>query len=280
MPGEKCASGGTEGVVTTDRSRTLTAHERRRELASVFRLDGKRALVTGASRGLGRAIATALAERGARVAVSELPDRLAEAETTAREMGGAAVAMDVRDVGGTRAAVDRAAELLGGLDVLVNNAGVNIPLKAVDVTEDAWDAVLDTDLKGVFFTSQAAERHMRQGGGRIVNIASQNGVIAYPRRAAYCSAKAGVVNLTRLLAIEWAPFGIRVNAVAPTFIETELTALTLSDPEMRADVLARIPLGHLGTPDDVAAAVVFLASDDARMITGHTLLVDGGWVAR
>jgi 2-deoxy-D-gluconate 3-dehydrogenase len=203
-----------------------------------------------------------------------------EAETTARDQGFVAVAQDVRDVASTRAAVDRAAELLGGLDVLVNNAGVNVPLKAIDVTEESWDAVLDTDLKGVFFTSQAAERHMRSGGGRIVNIASQNGVVAYPRRAAYCSAKAGVVNLTRLLALEWAPFGIRVNAVAPTFIETELTALTLSDPTLRGDVLSRIPLGHLGTPDDVAAAVVFLASDEARMVTGHTLLVDGGWVAR
>jgi NAD(P)-dependent dehydrogenase (short-subunit alcohol dehydrogenase family) len=246
----------------------------------MFRLEGKRAFVTGASRGLGRAIAGALSERGARVAIGELPERMADAQSAAGEIHGAAVPLDVRDVANTRTAVDRAAELLGGLDIVVNNAGVNVPLKAVDVTEEAWDTVLDTNLKGVFFVSQAAERHMRQGGGRIVNIASQNGVVAYPRRAAYCSAKAGVVNLTRLLALEWAPFGILVNAVAPTFIETELTALTLSDPAMRADVVSRIPLGHLGTPDDVAAAVVFLASDEARMITGHTLLVDGGWVAR
>jgi 2-deoxy-D-gluconate 3-dehydrogenase len=246
----------------------------------MFRLDGKRAFVTGASRGLGRAIAAALAERGAQVAIGELPERFGDAESVAREMGAVAVPLDVRDVASTRAAVDRAAESLGGLDVLVNNAGVNVPQKAVDVTEEMWDKVLDTNLKGVFFASQAAERHMRTRGGRIVNIASQNGVVAYPRRAAYCSAKAGVVNLTRLLALEWAPFKINVNAVAPTFIETELTALTLSDPALRADVLSRIPLGHLGTPDDVAAAVVFLASDEARMVTGHTLLVDGGWTAR
>ena len=251
-----------------------------RQNCCVFRLDGKRAFVTGASRGLGRAIAAALVECGAKVAIGELPARIGDAESAAREIGGVAVSLDVRDVAGTRAAVDDAARQLGGLDVLVNNAGVNIPLKAVDVTEEAWDTVLDTNLKGVFFTAQAAERHMRERGGRIVNIASQNGVVAYPRRAAYCSAKAGVVNLTRLLALEWAPFRILVNAVAPTFIETELTALTLSDPALRADVLSRIPLGHLGTPDDVAAAVVFLASDEARMITGHTLLVDGGWVAR
>lgn len=246
----------------------------------MFRLDGKRAFVTGAGRGLGRAIAAALAERGARVAVGELPERLAEAETVAKEIGGVAVPLDVRQVASTRTAVDLAAQALGGLDVLVNNAGVNLPQPAFDVTEQAWDTVLDTNLKGAFFVAQAAGGYMRDRGGRIVNIASQNGVVAYPRRAAYCSAKAGLVNLTRLLAIEWAPHKITVNAVAPTFIETELTAVTLSDPELKADILSRIPLGHLGVPDDVAAAVVFLASDEARMITGHTLLVDGGWTAR
>lgn len=177
-------------------------------------------------------------------------------------------------------AVEQAAGRLGGLDILVNNAGVNIPQPALEVTEEAWDTVLDTNLKGAFFTAQAAATLMRERGGRIVNVASQNGVVAYPRRAAYCSAKAGMVNLTRLLAIEWAPHRILVNAVAPTFIETELTQVTLADPELRADILSRIPLGHLGVPDDVAAAVVFLASDEARMITGHTLLVDGGWTAR
>ncbi len=246
----------------------------------MFRLDGKRAFVTGASGGLGRAIAAALAERGARVAVGELPDRMPDAEAVAKELGGVAIAVDVRQVASVRQAVDAAARRLGGLEVLVNNAGVNIPQPALDVTEEAWDTVLDTNLKGAFFAAQAAGRHMRERGGRIVNIASQNGVIAYPGRAAYCSAKAGMVNLTRLLAIEWAPQRILVNAVAPTFIETELTRLTLADPAVKSDILSRIPLGHLGVPDDVAAAVVFLASDEARMITGHTLLVDGGWTAR
>ncbi|OLC54752.1 MAG: hypothetical protein AUH85_10835 [Chloroflexi bacterium 13_1_40CM_4_68_4] len=246
----------------------------------MFRLDGKRAFVTGASRGLGRAIAAALAERGARVAIGELPERLTEAEAAARELGGVAVSLDVRQVASAQTAIARVVDTLGGLDILVNNAGVNRPQPALEVTEEAWDAVLDTDLKGVFFTAQAAGRHMRERGGRIVNIASQNGVVGFPKRAAYCSAKAGVVNLTRLLALEWAPYRILVNAVAPTFIETELTAVTLSDPALRDEILSRIPLGHLGTPDDVAAAVVFLASDEARMITGHTLLVDGGWVAR
>jgi NAD(P)-dependent dehydrogenase (short-subunit alcohol dehydrogenase family) len=246
----------------------------------MFRLEGKRAFVTGASRGLGQAIASALAERGARVAVGELPERLVDAEAVAQRLGGVAVPVDVRQVASVRAAVDQAAGRLGGLDILVNNAGVNVPQPALEVTEEAWDTVLDTNLKGAFFTAQAAATRMRERGGRIVNIASQNGVVAYPRRAAYCSAKAGMVNLTRLLAIEWAPHRILVNAVAPTFIETELTEVTLADPALRADILSRIPLGHLGVPDDVAAAVVFLASDEARMITGHTLLVDGGWTAR
>ncbi|TMD59786.1 MAG: 3-oxoacyl-ACP reductase FabG [Chloroflexi bacterium] len=246
----------------------------------MFRLDGKRAFITGAGRGLGRAIAAGLAERGARVAIGELPERLSDAESAARELGGVAVPLDVRQIASAQTAIAQVLEALGGIDILVNNAGVNRPQDALDVTEEAWDAVLDTDLKGVFFTAQAAARQMRQRGGRIVNIASQNGVVGFPKRAAYCSAKAGVINLTRLLALEWAPYRILVNAVAPTFIETELTAVTLSDPALRDEILSRIPLGHLGTPDDVAAAVIFLASDEARMVTGHTLLVDGGWVAR
>ena len=246
----------------------------------MFRLEGKHAFVTGAGRGLGKAIAVALAERGARVALGELPDRVAEAEAVARDIGGVAVPLDVRSVAGARAGVDSARKALQGLDILVNNAGVNRPQLALEVDERSWDDVLDTDLKGAFFVAQAAGRLMRERGGRIVNISSQNGVVAYPRRAAYVAAKTGLVGLTRLLAIEWAPYKITVNAVAPTFIETELTAVTLTDPALRADILSRIPLGHLGTPEDVAAAVVFLASDEARMVTGHTLLVDGGWTAR
>lgn len=246
----------------------------------VFRLDGKRALVTGAGRGIGKAIAEALAAQGARVAVGELPDRLDAAREVARALRGTAVGLDVRDVASIRAAVERVRSELGGLDLLVNNAGVNMPQPALEVTEDAWDAVVDTNLKGLFFASQAAAGVMRERGGRIVNIASIMGTIGYHHRAAYCSSKGGVVNLTRQLAFEWAPYRILVNAVAPTFIETELTATTLADPTLRTDILARIPLGRFGTTDDVAGAVVFLASDEARMITGHTLLIDGGWTAR
>ena len=157
---------------------------------------------------------------------------------------------------------------------------MNIPREALDVDEADWDAVMDVNLKGLFFMSQRAGRRMvNAGGGKIVNIASQNGVIGYYRRAAYCSSKAGVVNLTRVLALEWAPHGITVNAVGPTFILTPLTQSTFDDPALREDLLKRIPLGRVGRPEDVVGAVVFLASPAADLITGHTLLVDGGWTA-
>jgi 2-deoxy-D-gluconate 3-dehydrogenase len=191
-----------------------------------------------------------------------------------------AVGMDVTDLASIEAAVSAVVVALGGMDVLVANAGINVPKAALDVTEEDWDRVLDVDLKGVFFTCQAAARRMvARGRGSIVNIASQNGVIGYPQRAAYCAAKAGVVNLTRVLAIEWASHGVRVNAVGPTFVETPLTRITLSQPEIRDDILRRIPLGRLGTPEEVANAVLFLASPAASLITGTCLLADGGWTA-
>jgi len=171
-------------------------------------------------------------------------------------------------------------EALGRIDVLVNNAGVNIPVEALEVTEADWDGVLDVNLKGLFFMSQRVGREMkRTGGGKVVNIASQNGLVAYYNRAAYCASKAGVVNLTRSLALEWAPLKINVNAVGPTYILTDLTKVTLEDPRYRDDILSRIPLGRVGQPEDVVGAVVFLASAAADMVTGHTLLVDGGWTA-
>jgi 2-dehydro-3-deoxy-D-gluconate 5-dehydrogenase len=251
-----------------------------------FRLDGQVALITGAAGGLGSAIARAFGAAGADLALGELPGRLEEARdlaaAVAAEHGRRAVAvpLDVTDLPGIERAVAEAEGALGGLDVLVANAGVNIPRAALDVTEADWDRVLDIDLKGVFFSCQAAGRRMvAQGRGSIVTIASQNGVIGYPYRAAYCAAKAGVVNLTRVLALEWAARGVRVNAVGPTFVETSLTQVTLADPALRADILGRIPLGRLGTPEEVASAVLFLASPAAALITGTCLLADGGWTA-
>ncbi len=177
--------------------------------------------------------------------------------------------------------VTQTVEDAGRIDILVNNAGINIPCDALDVTEEDWDAVQDVNLKGLFFLSQAVARQMKAdgSGGRIINVASINGVVGYYKRAAYCSSKAGVVNLTRVLALEWAQYGINVNAVGPTFILTPLTQSTFDDPAQREDLLGRIPLGRVGQPEDVVGAVVFLASAAAAMVTGHTLMVDGGWTA-
>jgi 2-deoxy-D-gluconate 3-dehydrogenase len=176
--------------------------------------------------------------------------------------------------------VEEAEEGLGPLHILVNNAGINLPRPALEVTEEEWDLVLDTNLKGLFFAAQAAGRRMvERRYGRIVNMASQMGFVGFYFRAAYCASKAGVVNLTRVLAVEWAPYGVTVNAVAPTFVETPMTRGMLEDPWFREEVLRRIPLGRLADPQDVVDAVRYLASDAAAMVTGHTLLVDGGWVA-
>jgi 2-dehydro-3-deoxy-D-gluconate 5-dehydrogenase len=249
-----------------------------------MRVDGKTALVTGAGSGLGKAIAIAMAEAGADCAVTELPDRMdalrpvcAAIEAVGRRS--LALPLALPRLESIEAAVRGMLEAWGRIDILVNNAGVNIPRPALEVSEEDWDRVLDINLKGTFFMAQKTALAMRAAGGRIINMASQNGVVGYYRRAAYCSSKAGVVNLTRVLAIEWAPLGITVNAVGPTFVVTPLTQSTWEDPAMREDLLKRIPLGRVGTPEDVVGAVVFLASPAASLVTGHTLLVDGGWTA-
>jgi len=249
-------------------------------------VDGKVAFVTGTGSGLGRAISIGLAQAGADLALTELPDRLDAARETAREiekLGKRAhvVPLDVMKLSQIGESVDAVLKHFGHLDILVNNAGVNIPKLAVDVTEADWDKVMAIDLKGVFFTTQTVAKKalIPQGAGKVVNIASQMGVVGYKYRAAYCSAKAGVVNLSRVLAFEWAKHKITVNSVAPTFIDTPLTRPMFEDKEFYNDVISRIPMGRLGTPEDVVGAVVYLSSPAADMVTGHTLLVDGGWTA-
>jgi 2-deoxy-D-gluconate 3-dehydrogenase len=249
-------------------------------------LDRKIGLVTGTGSGLGRAISIGLAQSGADVALTELPDKLDSARETAKEiekLGKRAVVvpLDVLKLQGIQDSVDAVLKHFGRIDILVNNAGVNIPRLAVDVTEAEWDKVMAVDLKGVFFTTQAVAKKalIPQGYGKVVNIASQMGVVGYRYRSAYCSAKAGVVNLTRVLAFEWAKHKICVNSVAPTFIDTPLTRPMFEDKEFYNDVISRIPMGRLGTPEDVVGAVVYLSSPAADMVTGHTLLVDGGWTA-
>ena len=250
-----------------------------------MRLEDKVVMVTGAGSGIGRAVAIAVAEAGAHCVPCELPEKIVEVEAVCAdierlERRALPVSLRLPDLDSIELAVERTVKEMGRIDVLVNNAGVNIPRDALDVDEADWDTVMDVNLKGLFFMSQRVGRRMvNAGGGKIVNIASQNGVIGYYRRAAYCSSKAGVVNLTRVLALEWAPHGINVNAVGPTFILTPLTQSTFDDPALREDLLKRIPLGRVGRPEDVVGAVVFLASPAADLITGHTLLVDGGWTA-
>lgn len=251
-----------------------------------FSLEKKVAFVTGTGSGLGRAISIGLAQSGADVALTELPDKLDSARETAKEiekLGRRAfvVGLDVLKLPGIHDCVDAVLKHFGRIDILINNAGVNIPKLAVDVTESDWDKVMAVDLKGVFFTTQAVAKKalIPQGGGKVVNIASQMGVVGYRYRSAYCSAKAGVVNLTRVLSFEWAKHKICVNSVAPTFIETPLTRPMFENKEFYNDVISRIPLGRLGTPEDVVGGVVYLSSPAADLVTGHTLLVDGGWTA-
>ncbi len=250
-----------------------------------MRLDGKVVMVTGAGSGIGKAVAVAISEAGADCVPCELPEKMADLDAVCgeiRALGRKAHPMPLRlpDLESIDSLVAGAVAEMGRIDVLVNNAGINIPRDALEVTEADWDCVLDVNLKGLFFLSQRVARHMVEaGGGKIVNMASQNGVIGYYKRAAYCSSKAGVVNLTRVLALEWAPHHVNVNAVGPTFILTPLTQSTFDDPALREDLLKRIPLGRVGQPEDVVGAVVFLSSPAADLITGHTLLVDGGWTA-
>jgi NAD(P)-dependent dehydrogenase (short-subunit alcohol dehydrogenase family) len=246
-----------------------------------FRLDGKACLVTGAGRGIGRAIAVALTEAGADVVLG-LRDAATGGEL-AEEIGALPLQMDVTDLDQVGAAVEEVVSRFGRIDVLVNNAGIGPPeTPAEDVTVEDFDATVALNLRGTFFASQAAGRAMiAQGAGRIVNLSSQAGVVALPGEAVYCMTKAAISHLTKCLAVEWGEHGITVNAVAPTFIATPGTEPALADPAFRADVEERIAALHrIGTPDDVTGAVVFLASPAASLITGHTLLVDGGWTAR
>jgi NAD(P)-dependent dehydrogenase (short-subunit alcohol dehydrogenase family) len=250
-----------------------------------FDLMGQTALVTGAARGLGRAIAVALANAGADVALG-LRDVKADAGAAQdiRALGQRALPlqMDVTQLDQVRKAVDETAAHFGRLDILVNNAGIAPGNPAEDVTEDDFDQTLRVNLKGTFFTCQAAARiMMRQKRGTIVNVGSQAGFAALPGEAIYCMTKAGIAHLTKCLAIEWGKYNITVNAVAPTFIRTPGTDEALADPAFRADVVERIAALHrIGEPMEVAGAVVFLASPAASLITGHTMLIDGGWTAR
>jgi NAD(P)-dependent dehydrogenase (short-subunit alcohol dehydrogenase family) len=249
-----------------------------------FDLQGQVALVTGAARGIGHACALALAHAGADIALG-FRDRntggelVNEIESMGR--GALPLQMDVTHLDEIQNAIDATVAHFGRLDILVNNAGLGPSNLAENVREEDFDYTLAVNLKGTFFTSQVAGRVMiQQKYGRIINLSSQAGVVALPTESIYCMTKAAINHLTRCLAVEWGQYNITVNAVAPTFINTPGTAEALADDVFRADVLSRIALGRIGEPMEVASAVVFLASPAAALITGDTLLIDGGWTAR
>jgi NAD(P)-dependent dehydrogenase (short-subunit alcohol dehydrogenase family) len=256
------------------------------DFAETLRFDGRVVLITAAGAGIGRAAARAFARAGAVVCVTDVD--AARAQDVARQItdGGGhahAAVLDVSDEEQASEVISGSAERFGRLDVLVNNAGIGARMPTVDLPAERWARVLDVGLNGAFYCAKAAARPMiARGRGAIVNVASIMGLSGgglYPNPA-YHAVKGAVVNLTRAWALEWAPSGIRVNAVAPAFVKTALVEPLMADPAMSRAILEATPLGRLVEPEEVAAAILFLASDAASMITGHTLPVDGGWLAR
>jgi 2-dehydro-3-deoxy-D-gluconate 5-dehydrogenase len=247
-----------------------------------FSLEGKRALVTGANAGIGQAIAMALAGAGADVALagrSEPTETLERIAATGRRSLN--IKADLGSIAPVQGVVDQVVAGLGGIDILVNNAGIIRRNDLADFTEEDWDAVIDTNLKTLFFLSQAAAQHMAaQGSGKIINIASLLSFQGGIRVPSYAAAKSGVAGVTKAMANELAPKGVQVNAIAPGYIATNNTAALQADENRNRQILERIPNGRWGSPDDIAGAAVFLASPASDYVTGHVLAVDGGWLAR
>ncbi|MEL7030425.1 MAG: glucose 1-dehydrogenase, partial [Pseudomonadota bacterium] len=245
-----------------------------------FHLDGKRALVTGAGRGIGLAASQALAQAGAHVTLAARTEsQIAAASAQVRREGGQAdfCVLDVADVAATAATIDR----LGPFDILVNNAGTNRPAAFLDVTPEDYDAVFATNVRAALFAAQAVARGLIAAGkqGSIINISSQMGHVGGEKRTVYCASKHAMEGFTKAMAMDLAPSGVRVNTICPTFVETPLTKPFFEDEEFLGRVLEKIPMGRVGQVDDIVGAVIYLASDASALVTGSALRVDGGWTA-
>ncbi|MGM7724273.1 SDR family NAD(P)-dependent oxidoreductase [Metabacillus sp. Hm71] len=252
------------------------------DINQLFNLNGQVAIITGASKGIGKDLAKLLAQAGANIAlVARSKDQLEEAAHEIKNQTGVKVlpvCFDLTMLDDIPKMMGEVHNHFGKIDILINNAGTNIPKPAEDLTQQDWDKVLDINLKSVFFTSQAAGKYMiKQKKGKIINISSQMAFVGYYKRAAYSSSKGGLTQLTKALAIEWAPHHINVNAVAPTFIETPMTNEMFEDDVFKKDVLNRIPLGRLAKTEDLYGGVLYLSSNCSDMMTGQTLIIDGGW---
>jgi len=249
--------------------------------ASLFDLTGKVALVTGASKGLGSAIAVGLAKAGARLALcARSREGLAETRAAVEAAGGEArtFEMDVLSRASVRDAVGAAVAELGRIDILVNNAGVNVRKPALELAEEEWDRVVDTNLKGYFLVAQAVGAHMvARRSGKVINVSSIFGAVGMNNQLAYAASKGGVGQLTKVMAIEWAPHGVTVNAVGPTYFETPLVAALRNDPERFQFINERTPMGRWGQPEELVGTIVYLAAPASDFVTGQTVYVDGGW---
>jgi len=249
-----------------------------------MKLKNKVAIITGASKGIGKGIALRFAKEGASVVLaSRTLSVLEEGVREIKALGGeaAAISVDVRNVESINDLVKKAVDRYGRLDLLVNNAGITMGGPSEDLSPDDWRAALETDLFSVFYASQAAARVMiPQGGGNIINISSVNGILAAPRRAAYCASKAAVNELTKVLAIEWADRKIRVNAIAPGYVRTELVEDVINKGAISLDaILRRTPQGRIGEVEDIAGLAVYMASEESAYMTGSIVNIDGGWLA-